>query len=1014
VVPIPVDRISLVSALVPLVASALAAPAAQAGVVCVEPGGGPIAGCDLVRPTIAGGIDDAFPGDVIRVAQGNYAEHISIDANVTLEGGWDPTFTHRDPVGNGTTIEAAEDDRSVVQILGSSANPASSTPVIDGFTITGANSLNEHGGGIRMHDSNATVRNCVIIDNQGYLFGGGIWAQRGAPRIEGNRIENNRVTPGGNGGGISLEGSSATLVDNVIVNNRIADGPGHGGGVSAVGPGSVVVRGGRIEFNDPGPGCTGEGGGIYASNLTQIRIEGVRIENNCAMTTGGALLDGAPFVLESSLVIQRNGVERAVTLVDDVSPGAVRNSTFVGTDLGVGFGLVALSEIELTSNIFTGFAIAVETDYDIDPPVSSYNVFWDNVANTDVDWSLGPTDRVVDPLLDATYHLTAGSPAIDTGVRPPNPTRDVDGDPRVADGGSGRFLVDVGADEFEGREQRNVDLAVEAADLEIIGPGNPPENPGSAGSNDWIGRAVLGADVSGDGAADLVCAAQDFADDFDTLNAGGRLFGLLHFGTRRTGTIDLASEAADFEVTSEVELLHLGETLASGDLDDDGLGDLIVGASDTHGAPGLVPAAFVLFGGADLGANGATLTPGSLGDLAVLAPEESSLAFATEGGLAVGDLDDDGVDDLVVGDAVADDGSSADVGAVFVLFGGTGIGGVHDLATTPADFTLYGPQANDTTFAAGPYAGGLALGDLDDDGTLDLVARNDAEAHVLFGPLAAGTQRLASQPADRVLNDLSPGGVLVMDATGDGKDDLLLDSQGFLHVIAGPLTPGPPLDAGAARAFTLHHDDAFAAASLAAADVTGGSRPDLLLGKPEDRAVYVVAPGAHGPGTVAIGDVASAFIASSTVAAARNLGWDVAGGDLDGDGRDDLLIGAWQTEDPSRPDKFRDVGKTFVFYGSVPEPGSGPAALAALVALAAAARVRMFLTTLRRAAGRRAPRSRSRPRPRARGRRSDPRGRRGGTPPPHRAARRSCARSSTRRAARRGRAGRPGAGVARR
>ena len=40
-------------------------------------------------------------------------------------------------------------------------------------------------------DSDATISNNIITGNTGYLLGGGIWVQRGAPRIQYNRIQNN-------------------------------------------------------------------------------------------------------------------------------------------------------------------------------------------------------------------------------------------------------------------------------------------------------------------------------------------------------------------------------------------------------------------------------------------------------------------------------------------------------------------------------------------------------------------------------------------------------------------------------------------------------------------------------------------------------------------------------------------------------------------------------------------------------------------------------------------------------
>ena len=100
-----------------------------------------------------------------------------------------------------------------------------------------------HGGGLRLQDSDALVRHNVITGNVGYLLGGGVWVQRGAPRIEDNRIENNRLTPsiGGWGGGVELEGTQATLIGNVIANHAISASLGDGGGVAVDGGGPVTL-----------------------------------------------------------------------------------------------------------------------------------------------------------------------------------------------------------------------------------------------------------------------------------------------------------------------------------------------------------------------------------------------------------------------------------------------------------------------------------------------------------------------------------------------------------------------------------------------------------------------------------------------------------------------------------------------------------------------------------------------------------------------------------------------------
>jgi hypothetical protein len=582
----------------PLAAAALAAllvarAADGAQTRCVKPGGG--AGCEA---TIAAALALADSGDVVRVAAGTYVENVVLAENVTLEGGWNATFTARDPAAHVTAIEPDDPDFSVVAIQGSAVDPASSTPVRDGFKIRGgrADLGGNHGGGIRIRDSHAIVRDCVVTDNRASLFGGGIWVQRGAPRFERNRIVGNvAVGDGALGGGLAFE-TGAVAIDVVatdFADNAIEGDGGKGGAIHAADDTVLLVRGGRFEGNRAGSTCaTGEGGAIRARMLA---VRSATFRDDCAAT--GDAIAAAALSLYGSLFVASPPADPPVFVRTDwdVAGNVVQNSTFVWT------GPTPLAAVQIADDDMNGsdgtlfendLFVGVEIEeIDVARAYGERNVFADGAVPPPF---LG-TLAVADPMLDAEYRLLPGSPLVDAGVRGDS-FRDVDGDPRPADGGAGRFEFDVGADELQGRPQRVFDLAYDAADLTIVGPGNPPENPGSIGTNDWIGRAVLAGDVSGDGADDLVVSAQDFADDFDDANAGGRLFGLRHFGARRTGTIDLASEPADFEVTCAIPLQHMGEELVAGDLDDDGVLDLVVGASDTHGDPAVRPKAIALRG----------------------------------------------------------------------------------------------------------------------------------------------------------------------------------------------------------------------------------------------------------------------------------------------------------------------------------------------------------------------------------------------------------------------------------
>jgi hypothetical protein len=323
---------------------------------------------------------------------------------------------------------------------------------------------------------------------------------------------------------------------------------------------------------------------------------------------------------------------------------------------------------------------------------------------------------------------------------------------------------------------------------------------------------------------------------------------------------------------------NLGVGLATGDFNGDGYADVAVGAPNgdswANGRPN-AGEVYVSYGGADRRSDIDLLPaiPGFAGFFGVNAAD----ALGTR--LAAGDIDGDGFEDLLMAaDSAAGPGNTRPfAGEVYLVYGQAASWGDVDLAAAPASVVrIWGADPEDGNDNQDSGAVEVATGDLNGDGFDDILLGFDSaaslgnarpragEVTILYGRAARYTDvDLAAPPAGTVhLWGADPGdafghSLAAGDVDGDGFDDLLI---------------GAPLAASLGNARTLAGEAYL---------VRGGSAPLA------DRDMA-----APGPAVVRL------WGGEPGVLVQDSLGQTVAIGDLDGDGRDDLILAANGADSP--------------------------------------------------------------------------------------------------------------------
>jgi hypothetical protein len=469
---------------------------------------------------------------------------------------------------------------------------------------------------------------------------------------------------------------------------------------------------------------------------------------------------------------------------------------------------------------------------------------------------------------------------------------------------------------------------------------------------DRSGFSVSAAgDINGDGIDDLIISAYAASPNGDSSGSSYVVFG-------RSTPFPVALALGNLNGSNGFRLDGLAASdragyavSAAGDVNGDGIDDLIIGApfSRTNGSNS--GSSYVVFGRRT--PFPAALALGSLnGSNGFRLDGAAAEGYSGASVSAAGDVNGDGIDDLIVGaPGAAPDGPNS--GSSYVLFGRS-----TPFPATLALGSLNGSNGFRLTAAAAVGFSGFsvsAAGDVNDDGIDDLIVGapgaapngpNSGSSFVLFGrstpfpaTLALGSLdgsngfRLDGAAAD----DFSGFSVRAAgDINGDGIDDLIIGAfgaapngslSGRSYVVFGRSTPFPAALAlsslNGSNGFRL---DGVAAGDYsgfsvsAAGDINGDGIDDLIMGAyradpngSDCGSTYVVfGRGTPIPATLALGSLngSNGFRLDGAVAGDFSGRSVSAAGDINGDGIEDLIIGASRAAPNGS-----DSGSSYVVFG---------------------------------------------------------------------------------------------------
>lgn len=257
-------------------------------------------------------------------------------------------------------------------------------------------------------------------------------------------------------------------------------------------------------------------------------------------------------------------------------------------------------------------------------------------------------------------------------------------------------------------------------------------------------KAVTVFDFNGDGKKDIAIGAPTESDSTMSLSEIGRTFVRYGTGNNLPANLDIDSNM-NLTIQGGLNKERSGERLTFGDMNGDGIADLIMGAPSSEKENVISTTGFgkvrVVFGKSTFPAK---LDLYDQADMTLRLTDYGSLGYYLGHDIQAADVNKDGISDLIISAPYAKFSSSQN-GWIFVVYGSRSPSKVINLEN--ANLWIQAPDPVHS-LAGGGMGYSISAGDYNNDGKIDIAA--GAFQGSYLGKVAPGWAMVILNPADKV------------------------------------------------------------------------------------------------------------------------------------------------------------------------------------------------------------------------------------------------------------------------